>query len=227
MARSSTWIVCLVLVALVAAACSTSSNDAPPSAPASDDAAVAASDSGGSDGAAAPADAGDGGTSTKTTGVGTISGPIAGRSFELADVYAELKPPSEPVIVKMRSYVDACAEAQANHGKAGSTEVKLEIDAAGSAAAFPGSGTYPVLADKPDGGSPAFYAKAKAEAFDAACSATTVARGTGGTVTLTSVTSTDVKGTFDVTFPSGRVTGTFAASVCTSPSSTGTFVCEP
>lgn len=232
MRRRQRWLPFLALVGFgCVAACSTTSTDtSPPAAPADAEDAATPVDPGNDDASPAGEDAGhDGASATATTtGTGTISGPIAGRTFVVADAYAELdSSASQPVVVKMRDYVGACAMAQVRASKAGSTEFKLEIHPTTSGAAFPGPGTYPVLVDKPDGGSPAFYVEAQAKVFDGACSSTTIARGSSGTVTLSSVTSTEVKGTFDVTFPSGRVTGTFDVGVCTIPSSTVTPTCKP
>ncbi len=41
-----------------------------------------------------------------------------------------------------------------------------------------------------------------------------------GSVTLTTVTPDSVSGTFDFTFPSGKLTGSFSAAMCTMPGST-------
>jgi len=41
-----------------------------------------------------------------------------------------------------------------------------------------------------------------------------------GSLTLTTVASDSVSGTFDFTFPSGNLTGSFSAAMCTMPEST-------
>jgi hypothetical protein len=82
-----------------------------------------------------------------------------------------------------------------------------------------GPGTYSV----PGGGT---YLKAGAtlQVLDANCKATMFPFGldaTGGSVVVSSVTSTTATGTFDLTFGGGSMSGAFSAPICTGVSSTG------
>jgi hypothetical protein len=56
--------------------------------------------------------------------------------------------------------------------------------------------------------------------FDAACLITKQVDAIGGTVTLTTVTATQVEGAFNVMFPGGdHLAGSFSLPVCTVPPS--------
>ena len=82
-----------------------------------------------------------------------------------------------------------------------------------------GPGTYSV----PGGGT---YLKAGAtlQVLDAHCTATMFPFGldaTGGSVVVTSVTSTTATGTFDLTFSGGSMSVSFSAPICTGVSLTG------
>ncbi|MGD0528252.1 MAG: hypothetical protein ABSE49_24165 [Polyangiaceae bacterium] len=79
-----------------------------------------------------------------------------------------------------------------------------------------GPGTYTVGSTAVSGAQVTFAAQ------DAMCTSTASADATGGTVTLSVVNGTSIEGSFDVTFGSDHVSGTFDAPVCAVPTTTGT-----
>jgi hypothetical protein len=72
-----------------------------------------------------------------------------------------------------------------------------------------GPGTYTV-------GTKTSAAQATFESTDASCNQTD-AQATGGTIVISSVSGSSVSGTYDVTFPSGPLSGSFQTSFCTEP----------
>jgi hypothetical protein len=60
--------------------------------------------------------------------------------------------------------------------------------------------------------------------WDASC-ARAYENATGGTISLTTVTATEVKGTFDLKFPDGELKGDFDAPKCVPPITDGGSVC--
>jgi hypothetical protein len=56
------------------------------------------------------------------------------------------------------------------------------------------------------------------------------ATATNGTVAITAISSSEVSGTFDVTFSAGHLTGNFTAPICAAPTATddaGALACDP
>lgn len=88
---------------------------------------------------------------------------------------------------------------------------------------LPGTGTFPVANDaahRTKGWGATF------EAVDSACHDRAAQTATSGTVTIskcviavTNPSDSHVDGSFDLTFPSGRLTGTFSSLYCEPPSS--------
>lgn len=101
----------------------------------------------------------------------------------------------------------SCAVIQRNGNPRNTTALSLVVATQG--ASVP-AGSYTVGAQGQSSAAEASY-----EATDSNCNKTTNEKATGGTITLTTVSSTTVTGTFDVTFASGdHLTGNFTAPVC-------------
>jgi hypothetical protein len=99
----------------------------------------------------------------------------------------------------------ACAIAQSNGNPRNSQTLVLEVGEEGTAVP---PGTYSI-------GGTTTVALATFVAQDDTCTQTAQDTGTSGTITITTASSTEVAGSFDVTFNTGdHLTGTFSAPVC-------------
>ena len=97
---------------------------------------------------------------------------------------------------------------------AGGSELKLVVASNSSQQATLPNGTYPVL---PPQSNPTctVCATAAFEKRDAACGHVVDDVATGGTITISSNTSTAISGSFDLTFPDGgHLRGPFSSSLC-------------
>jgi hypothetical protein len=100
----------------------------------------------------------------------------------------------------------ACSALQTHDNPANAITLTIEVTAAGTRVA---PGAYSVV---PSG----FGASAGYAADDSNCNETASARASSGTVTLTTVTASQVTGSFSLTFDgTDMVTGTFSAPICT------------
>jgi len=120
--------------------------------------------------------------------------------------------------VVITNLAGSCAIAERNGNPPNAQSLLLEAGVKGTSVP---PGTYTI-------GDTTSVALAEFTAQDATCTQTTDDKGTAGTITLTSSSSTEVSGSFDVTFDSGdHVTGTFSAPVCNASltSDAGTSAC--
>ncbi len=200
-----------------AAACSSSS-----SAPvAQGDSGIA--DAGGSDGTT---------QSDVTTGAdggpATITGTVNGKSFVPLDAYIYDEsydfPGAVVRAVKLTSYANGCTVQKANDAHvANSTYLKMYFGKKNSTTAPTITpGTYAIGMSAPDGNGTVITGGAQLKSFDNVC-LPGITMATAGTLTLTTYTATDATGSFDLTFGSDKLTGTFGASLCdiTPPAAAG------
>jgi hypothetical protein len=102
------------------------------------------------------------------------------------------------------SFGNACSASQIGHYPGTYTE--LAVGALGTAL----PGTYPVGVGGRGQATYTVYS-----GTNSTCAATMQERSSGGSVTITTVSSTEVDGSFDVTFPSGdHLSGSFSAPTC-------------
>ncbi len=92
-----------------------------------------------------------------------------------------------------------------DHGNPpGATSLVVAVSAMGGSVA---TGTYGVV-------SQGFGATASYATQDATCNTSFSETASGGSVTLTTVSGSSVAGTFDLTFGTDHVTGSFSAPIC-------------
>ena len=160
-------------------------------------------------------------SSPSSSGSATASGTVSGASFSAQDATFEMStlpnsgtPPVSEIAILVTNYSGACGVANPSGPDAAISLVVLATAAR----------TYSIDGQEADVNYSAQY--------DSTCHmhtwtttggggsttdhASVLQHGAHGTVTLTSVASTQVVGSFDVTFDSGdHVTGTFSAGSCT------------
>jgi hypothetical protein len=100
---------------------------------------------------------------------------------------------------------NACSVLQRQGNPPSATSLEIVVTALGTSVA---TGTYTIV---PQGG---YGATASYTTEDDDCNTTLSETATGGTVTLTTASSSSVAGTFDLTFDTDHVTGSFSAPVC-------------
>ena len=142
----------------------------------------------------------DSGTGARTSAApATISGTLGGKPLLAKDAIAFNK--KSFLTLKITDYEGACAlQENGNAHKQSSRYLELYLDA------------YPGMSMTHTVGSPA-QTGAQIITRDGTCGGP-VAVASGGTVTVTSITTSDVVGTFNLVFPEGPVTGTFKAPIC-------------
>jgi hypothetical protein len=142
----------------------------------------------------------DSGTDARSSAApATISGTLGGQPLLAKDAIAFNK--NSRLTLKITDYEGACAlEENGNAHKQNSHYLELYLDA------YPGTATAHTIGSPTQIGAQIFTR-------DGTCSGP-VAIASGGTVTVTSVTTSDVVGTFNLAFPEGPVTGTFKAPIC-------------
>jgi hypothetical protein len=132
-------------------------------------------------------------------GAGTVNGTLQGLSFSVGDAISLTRNGHE---IAITDYGGACTTA--NSVKANSNVLVFFF----AATAF-ATGTYAVGGN---GGVSVQYAH-----YDATCNSPNGESATSGSVVITGITDSGVSGTFDVTFATDHITGTFDASTCTPP----------
>jgi hypothetical protein len=170
-----------------------------------------------------------GGKTSGTAGGATVSieGSIDGETVAATDAVGLYSVASEygdtrvatGVLVSNLSGV--CAVLQHHLDPAGASSLVVSVVATGNTIA---TGTYPVSATA-DPSASVFYG-----VQDADCGQSTSVQASGGTVTLATIDSTTIAGSFDVRFASGdHLTGTFSAPVCdfTLDTDGGSSTCSP
>ncbi len=185
----------------------------------------------GSDGGTSGTDGGmsssDTGGPSLTPGTADVTGTVNGDSFVVKDVVGSLNnagPVANELWVSILDHAGICAVIQQGAESFASTKgLRLDLLSDSPMPVKIGTGTFTIgdtSAAKPT--FTAFYL-----ATDATCTAG-VGRtnATGGTITITEITATAINGTFDLTFASGSLKGSFGASTC-SDMSTGHIKCAP
>ena len=164
-----------------------------------------------------------GGGSSSSAGGNVVNGTIAGSAVPIKDSMAVYQngPDVAYALVVMTDAPNICASTQHQHTPPGSTSFSLGlVEGLGITTLSPGM--FQVSASAGEGNE----AVVGYEVQDSSCSMITGGDATSGTVTLTSISSTSLSGTFDVTFPSGdEVTGSFDAPVCPLTADAGTAIC--
>jgi hypothetical protein len=165
---------------------------------------------------AGPAPSADGGAGL---GNASVSGTVLGETLVAQDAIAEeylggSTSPTANVIIT--NYPGACATSQASHVRPSSLmlDLSLQVDHAAVTAR-----TYSFAAGE---------LKASFYRSDATCKitgASTEAAGSGGSVSISSIAD-GLTGTFDLTFGTDHVTGSFHAPGC-EPGTSSTISCGP
>jgi hypothetical protein len=99
---------------------------------------------------------------------------------------------------------NACSVLQDHGNPPGATALVVAVTASGGSVA---TGTYDIV-------SQGFGATASYATQDAMCNTSLNETASSGTVTLSSVSGSSVSGTFDLTFFSDHLTGSFSAPIC-------------
>jgi hypothetical protein len=157
-----------------------------------------------------------GGGSSSNPAAAAVSGTLGGEPVAATDAIA-LQGPSSGLApysawIILTNLPGFCAVEQGHHNPPNAQELTLEVFEYVGAL---GPGTYGIGSSSSQLGEAAF------SATDASCNPTAASASLGvglaasGTITLSSVSATEITGSFDLTFsPSNHITGTFSAPVC-------------
>jgi len=147
-------------------------------------------------------------------GGASVSGIVGGASFSARDSYATRGSsvtssglPAQSVTIVITDYTGACAGP-----RAGGTTLVMSIKRQGGAVL---AGTYGADAGGDE------QVAAALQSTDAQCHLGAVDTVSSGSITLDSVSGTEVAGSFQLAFPDGSLSGSFHAAVCGSEA--GTF----
>jgi hypothetical protein len=164
----------------------------------------------------------DGGSGT---GTATVSGTVDGGSLTPVSTlgYATVVtcPDAGSVAFAfsgIADFVASCTSLQSD--KANSTTLGMFVLRFGQQTQQPiAPGTYSVSVGfpTPDDAGVISFVSATFEKLGAACQRTVSSDATSGTIVISSVSSTSIAGTFDLTFGGGRLTGTFNSPICSIP----------
>jgi hypothetical protein len=110
-----------------------------------------------------------------------------------------------------------CAALMGNTGSAVASSTVLGMMVGSGSGTPVGPGTYTLTGSAETG-----MALAVLLQSDSTCKSTEVGEATGGTIVVSSVTSTTATGTFNLTFSGGSLTGSFSAPLCGFDTTTGT-----
>jgi hypothetical protein len=178
---------------------------------------------------------------------GSVTGTVGGNAIPTTSVVAISQGAGRDsaVAVVFVNNADACSLLQSNRRPGNLADLELSVGAAGG----PTAGTYTITpgiggvatastfvddagAAGDEGGAATTSGSnvplvtATFGQTDVNCMTTTYDTASSGSITLTTVSSSEVAGSFDVTFPSGdHLTGTFDAPVCTVPTTSTTTTC--
>jgi hypothetical protein len=154
---------------------------------------------------------GAGGTATVVGTVGGMEVPATDAIAivgPLVDTFGGFTQPGVAVVISNKS--DLCSVVESNANPPNSAELILIVGTPGAVA----PGTYPTLTTAPPSET-TNNALVTYEVADAACHVKMPHGSRSGTVVLSTVSSTTVAGSFDVTLDSGdKLSGTFRAPVC-------------
>lgn len=161
----------------------------------------------------------DGGMSASDTstplaaGTADVTGMVDGQSFVVKDAVGEVDNQAasfHEIWVSISDHADVCSVVQQGAESIANTKgVRLDLTSGSVPPLTIGAGTYTIGEMN--------AAKAYFAAFffvsDASCTEART-KATAGTVTIAGITSSAISGTFDLTFPSGSLKGSFGASLC-------------
>jgi len=163
-----------------------------------------------------------------TTVTGAASGITIAPAHAAAVVVASLAS-VDRVVVVISTRPGFCADYAGGVDHAGDKSLAIAVVAKGLFSSV-GPATYTIGTNKPSSTGGSFDTSARVAAYDSQCKSTVAAANesaTSGTVTLSAVAPSGIKGTFSLTYPGGgSLSGTLDATVCTSPGA-DTFVCMP
>jgi hypothetical protein len=148
----------------------------------------------------------------------SVTGTVSGTAVPTNDTIALVGPVSvtdpttglavtvQELLVLVSNAPNLCALAVGKHNPPNVTSLGISVGSLNPIVA----GTFPVGSATADPAAGVAFTT-----VDATCNATTNQQGTGGTVTISAITSTTVTGTFDALLMSGdHLRGSFVAPVC-------------
>jgi hypothetical protein len=163
------------------------------------------------------------GSSPPGSAAGSATGTVGGASLDVQDAFLA-NGVTTGTVVGVVSFADACATLYTSKRvPKGSSALSFQLVsyASGSAGPVTAPGTFTLIGGHP--GADAFGAEWSF--VDASCADTTVSA-TGGTVTVTAASGSQLTGTFDLTFGSDHLTGKFRALDCAAANSQGNPTCS-
>jgi hypothetical protein len=153
-----------------------------------------------------------GSSSTGPTTTAPATGTVAGIALEAHDAFFVNSSVTTGTVVGITSFSGACETLYTNDRLPGSSAVlSLQLVSytdGGAAGPVTAPGTFSLL---PSLGTNEFGAEWTS--VDASCVDTTISA-TGGSVTVTDVSASELTGSFDLTFGADHITGSFSASEC-------------
>jgi hypothetical protein len=155
------------------------------------------------------------------SGTASVTGTIQGAAVPASDAVglsSVASGGSEAAVGAIITNVaSACTVLQDHGNPPGATALIVAVSAMGGSVA---TGTYAVVTQ-------GFGATASYATQDATCNTSFSENASGGSVTLTTVSGSTVAGTFDLTFGSDHLTGSFSAPICSyAPADGGATACQ-
>jgi hypothetical protein len=149
-----------------------------------------------------------------SAGNASVKGTINGKSFSSAHAISSNAAGQTSAVVIISNVSDLCSRVSSPTPPLNTQALTFslfEVDSSDNVSAPAHTGDYAVLAQA---GAAGQFVSAGYEAIGATTSDTTEAEPTAGKVTLTSFANDDFVGTFDLTFGTDHVTGTFDPTPC-------------
>jgi hypothetical protein len=153
-------------------------------------------------------------------GSSSVSGTAGGKSVPTTDTVGVVGTQTQTVgtqsitiayaAVSITNVANTCSAIEGHHNPANTSSLSFVV--ASSAGTSIAAGTYAI------GATTTTQVSANYGTTNAACAANIAERATSGTIKLTTVSSTTVQGTFDVTMDNGdHLSGSFTGPVCNVP----------
>ncbi len=136
-----------------------------------------------------------------------VTGTVAGTSLSAQDAVFSNTTAGTGTVVGVTSFGGACTDLA--NDQLPKSSVVLSLQLAQGTGSVTNPGTFSFLGTQ---GATAAFA-AEWTSYDSTCTPTN-SMATGGTVTVDSVSSSQLTGTFDIKFNTDHVTGSFVASTC-------------
>jgi hypothetical protein len=160
-----------------------------------------------------------------SAGTANVNGMVDGLSLAAKDAIGEASSrdtTGSELWVAISDRANTCALVQQGaEAIANAMGLRLHLSSSSSSPATIGKGTYAIGdADTTKAHFTSFFSTT-----DATCSSGGRVNATAGTLTIEEVTSSVISGTFDLTFPSGSMNGSFSASRCSTENLTGHVRC--